>query len=479
MAARLPVSVLFRQVVCLVVIAAVGVTGSLRPAHAFTIGEEREIGEKLLYQVRQAFPIVGDPDLHQYLNGLGQEVLDVAGLQFFDYRFFIVESKQFNAFAAPSGLIFFYTELISSMNSEDELVSVIAHEIGHVVKRHLASRMKKGTIVNIATLGAALAAIALGGGGAASQALLAGSLAAGQSAQLYFSREDEKEADLLAYNWLKELNRNPEGQKAMLQTMRRITRYRMGQVPQYLLTHPDPEARLDYVESLMNAEGLGGDTVPGQEEQDFAFLRFKYRIMTQIKDNRSVRAYLANKLQDQRSSSFARNMARYGLAQLDFRENNYEQALDKLNHVISALPHKPILFIDKAVILASQGEFEQARTILDEAYRRQPQDMYAAYQLAHVSERLGDLEGAERLLRQVAFSMPEFSKVYFDLGRILSARGETAQSRFFLGKFNLYEGKLKLAEENFREARSAPGITASLKMECEELLALIERLQKG
>ena len=450
--------------------------GSPPAARAFTIGEERELGEKLLYQVRSAFPIIGDPDLHRYINDLGREVLDVAGIQFFEYRFFIVESQQFNAFAAPSGLIFFYTELIQSMESEDELVSVIAHEIGHVAKRHLASRMKKGTIVNIAALGAALAAIALGGGGAASQALLTGSLAAGQSAQLYFSREDEKEADLLAYHWLKELGRDPDGQRKMLQTMRRITRYRTGQVPQYLLTHPDPEARLDYVESLIAAEG--GTNEDSDRTKDFSFLRFKYRIMALVEDNAAARAYFTNRLNDSRSAAFTKTMARYGLSQIYRQENNYEQALSFLNEVITTLPQQRILRVDRAIILAEQGDFQQARKVLEAALQEHPTDMYAAFHLAGVLEKTGELDRAEYLLREVVAQMPEFSGAFFDLGRILSHQGKKIEARFFLGKHNLYEGKLDLAQTNFKEVIGAPQADAALLKESETMLELIERLKK-
>ena len=76
-------------------------------ALGFSVGEEKEVGEKLLYAVRSSFPILDEPDLHQYITDIGNEVLDVAGIQFFDYHFYVVESSQFNAFAAPSGLIFF------------------------------------------------------------------------------------------------------------------------------------------------------------------------------------------------------------------------------------------------------------------------------------------------------------------------------------------------------------------------------------
>ena len=146
----------FIALVIIVTLSTLGTLAPVQPAAAFTIGEEREVGEKLLYTVRSAFDLVDDPDVTQYINNLGREALKVTGIQYFDYRFFVINDNEFNAFAAPSGLIFFYAGLISMMNSEDELVSVMAHEIGHISKRHLASRMEKGKIVGIASIGMAL-----------------------------------------------------------------------------------------------------------------------------------------------------------------------------------------------------------------------------------------------------------------------------------------------------------------------------------
>ena len=449
---------------------------ALRPAAAFSVGEEREVGEKLLYAVRSTFPIVGDPDIHQYINTLGREVLAVAGVQYFDYRFYVVESDQFNAFAAPSGLIFFYTKLIESMNSEDELVSVLAHEIGHVVKRHLASRIQKGKIVNFASLGLALASIAFGGGGAAAQALFTGSLAAGQSAQLHFSREDEIEADLLAYKWLNDLHRDPYSQKEMLKTMRRITRYRMGQIPQYLLTHPNPEARLDYVEGLLEAEHAAPLARPA--EKDFSFLRFKYRLMSLGKDSRTTRDFFVGKLSDARSSPFDVAMARYGMSQLDRKENNHERALDLLDKVIEALPDQPILSVDRALVLAEMGSLEQAKTILKQAVQNDPFNMYATFHLADILNKTGDGERALQMFFDVSYDMPEYSAVYFEIGKIMAKSGKGVESRFYLGKYNLYEGKLKLATENFRQVAKSTSVSQQIKDESENYLDLIERLEK-
>ena len=124
----------FRFVACVVLFAQ-----ALLPVQvsALTIGEERKIGEQLLFSIRRELPVLDDPDISAYINALGHKVLENIGPQYFDYRFFVVKSDQFNAFAAPAGLVFFYSGLIETMRTENELLSVLAHEIGHVRRFHL------------------------------------------------------------------------------------------------------------------------------------------------------------------------------------------------------------------------------------------------------------------------------------------------------------------------------------------------------
>jgi len=466
---------ILKKLICAILINSIMVSSSYSAAAGFSVGEEKQVGEKLLYAVRSSFPILDDPDLHRYISDIGEEVLEVAGIQIFDYRFYIVESNQFNAFAAPSGLIFFYTKLIESMNSEDELISVMAHEVGHVVRRHLASRMSKGAIINIASLGAALAAIALGGG-AAAQGLIAGSLAAGTSAQLHFSRQDEIEADLLAYQWMQELGRDTAGQKKMLRTMRRIARYRSEQIPQYLLTHPNPEARLDYVESLIAADT--DYSIDGDETDNFPFLRFKYRLMSITERSSTARAFLASKLSDSRSSGFEKIMATYGLSQVDLQGNNFDQALNRLEKVIEAFPQETLLLIDKAVVLSARGDLPQARLLLEQTLRKDPGNTYGKYQLAKILTKMGDLEQALTMLKDVALDTPEFSDVYFDIGKIQSARGNAVEARYYLGRYYLFEGKIKLAESNFKEVEKKAEKGSKIAEKSGEMLALIERLRE-
>ncbi|MBM9536532.1 beta-barrel assembly-enhancing protease [Desulfobulbus alkaliphilus] len=447
-------------------------------ALALTIGEERNIGERLLFSVRRELPILDDPDISQYINTLGREVLETAGPQYFDYRFFIVHNDQFNAFAAPGGLVFFYTGLIETMRSEDELVSVLAHEIGHVDSRHIAQRLEKGGKVGAASLILAIAGLAIGVPGL-SQGLLAGSLAAGQAVKLQYSRTDEEEADRLAFEWMRQMRRDPAAMEDMLRTMRRITRYRVGaDTPQYLLTHPNPEARLSYVQSLLELDEKRHQEGYYLQTDNFAFLRFKYRVLMQVMDHARLRQHCAFTLANSKDRE-QQALAQYGLALLEGANRNVDQALRHLAKVREQYPNKDILEIDRAVLLLNAGRVEEARRLLEWAYRRDPTDMYGVYHLARVEQMRGNLIRAEQLLQEMTRVMPEYAQLYFDLGRIEADRGRMSVSHFYLGKYNFYLGREKVAEQYMLRASKDESVPEKLRAEALDILEKLKELSGG
>ena len=443
---------------------------------ALTIGEERLIGQKILYSVRRDLHILDDPDISQYINRLGSQVLKVVGPQYFDYRFYVVQSEQFNAFAAPAGMVFFYSGLIEAMHKEDELVSVLAHEIGHVASRHLAQRLDKGTKVSMASLLLGLAGLALGVPGL-SQGLLTGSLAAGQAINLRYSREDEEQADRLSFGWMQDMQRDPEAMKDMLRTMRRITRYRMGDVPQYLLTHPNPEARLSYVESLLEMQGQQAPGSTLKTTDNFAFLRFRYRVLTQTTDLDRLRQYCTITLAQDKNADSQR-MARFGLALIEAENRRFDQALEQLAIVQEQYPDRDILKVDQAVILQKAGHLTEARALLEPQVRRDPTDIYGLFQLARVEAATGNSARAETLLQQVAQAMPEYPQVYFELGQIETNRGAVGIGIFYLGKYYLYQGREELAVQNLKRARRDTGVPEKMREEAKQILAELEHINK-
>ena len=133
-------------------------------ALAFSVGQEKKVGEKLLSVVRKSFKVYDDPDIVQYINELGSRILNVTDHQFFDYHFFVIKNSEFNAFAAPSGLIFMHSGLIEAMSNEGELISVLAHECGHVTSRHISDRITKSKKTSILSAAMLIAGIAIGAG---------------------------------------------------------------------------------------------------------------------------------------------------------------------------------------------------------------------------------------------------------------------------------------------------------------------------
>lgn len=451
---------------------------SILPASscAFSIGEEREIGEQLLLAVRSEFELIDDPDIVQYINRLGRQVLAIAGPQYFDYHFFVVNNEQFNAFAAPSGLIFFNSGLIKTMQTENQLLSVLAHEVGHVVSRHLSHRIAKQEKVTAASVIFGLASLAVGNP-ALTQGLFSGALAANQTVGLNFSRQDEEQADRLAFGWLRIMERNPRAMETMLKSMRRITRYRSEQLPPYLLTHPNPEDRMDYVQSLLELERRKrGKPFPDKESGTFAFLRFKYRVLSQSVEPEDLRVHCANTLAST-EDSVKIAMAHYGLSLLSMQENKFQEAHKHLILVQNEFPGQDILNIDRAALHIASGELEKGIRLLRRMYKRDPTDMYCAFTFAGAMARKGQLKAAEKFYMEVAKNIPEYSQAYYELARVKSGQGERGASSFYLAKYYLYEGRVNHAKQYLGRVEKDPQVPPDLQKEAGAILKRLKELE--
>ena len=129
---------------------------------AMTHKEERELGEKVLQEVRRVWPLIQDPAVNEYVNNIGKRILKTMETQPFEYEFYVLNTPDINAFAVPGGKVFLNSGMILLVDKEDELAGVMAHEIGHVVARHIAKQSEQGLKMGLATLGALLAGILLG-----------------------------------------------------------------------------------------------------------------------------------------------------------------------------------------------------------------------------------------------------------------------------------------------------------------------------
>jgi len=442
------------------------------PAQAFSIGEEREVGEKLLSIIRKEFTLLDDPDLTEYVTNLGRQTLQLAGPQFFDYHFFIIDNKEFNAFAAPSGLIFFHSGLIDLCDTEGELVSVLSHEIGHAASRHIADRISKSGKLNAGTTALMLAGLLLGQG-ALSQALVTGSMAGGLTANLKFSREDEEEADRLSYKWMKEQKRDPADMVNMLKKMRRVSRYHRKQVPTYLLTHPEPENRIGYIEDII----LQDQQKKIQAQDEFAYQRFKYRVQGLTRDTQSILPILKNKAEEPGILQ-SDPMVFFGLSQAYLANRDYQKAEEALQKVISRFPDRHILKTDLGRIKFEAGETKKALEIFQETNRLDPNAAYNTYYLAKALQQNGESAQAVLIYENLTERLPTYAKLYQEIGKIRAALGNKALGHYNLALYQYYEGSSLSARYHLDQALKNLSEKDPLFPKVKELKDKIKRIEK-
>lgn len=216
----------------------------------FTIDDEKKVGKEFYDKLEEHHLILQNKILKNYVTEIGHLVLAQTIKAPFKFKFYIIDSSAINAFATPGGYIYINKGLIMAAENEAELAGVIAHEIGHANARHIASIIEKSNKINMAALAATMAGIILGGGGQASAAIAAFSLAGSSSLTLRYMREHEEEADRLGVEYLVRAGYYPRAMIDFLKIMKQHE-FLSKTMPSYLRTHPGTDDRIIYMDALM------------------------------------------------------------------------------------------------------------------------------------------------------------------------------------------------------------------------------------
>ena len=181
--------------------------------------QERLIGREFMRNVRQSLDILDDPAITAYLQNLGERLISQVDGYEQKVTFFLVNDPSINAFAGPGGYIGVHAGLILSARTEGELVSVLAHELSHVVQRHLVRSFEAGQRMEVATIAAMIAAILIGSQNAqAGQAVLTGAMAGSAQQQLSYSRMHEQEADRVGITMMARAGFDPRQMVSFFET---------------------------------------------------------------------------------------------------------------------------------------------------------------------------------------------------------------------------------------------------------------------
>ncbi|STS92472.1 exported zinc metalloprotease YfgC [Klebsiella variicola] len=176
-----------------------------------SIGQEMQMGDYYVRQLRGSAPLINDPLLVQYINGLGMRLVAHANSVRTPFHFYLINNDQINAFAFFGGNVVLHSALFRYSDNESELASVMAHEISHVTQRHLARAMedqkRNAPLTWVGALGSILLAMASPQAG---MAALTGTLAGTQQGMISFTRQNEEEADRIGIQVLQRSGFDPQ-----------------------------------------------------------------------------------------------------------------------------------------------------------------------------------------------------------------------------------------------------------------------------
>lgn len=224
--------------------------------------QEEKLGNQMRQDVLKEVEVLDNPRIQQYVDELGRKAVRSAGRyreipQGIDFSFTVIdEPETINAFAMPGGEIFVYTGLLKAVDSESELMAVLAHEVAHVTERHVAERLVAAYGLN------ALAGAALGNNPGLVSELVAN--VAAQGYLLKHSRSQESEADRTGIKYMSKAGYDPKGMISFFQEMQQQGGPRP---PEFLSSHPLPETRVREARKIISNLRSPGTQVNQQRYQ--------------------------------------------------------------------------------------------------------------------------------------------------------------------------------------------------------------------
>jgi predicted Zn-dependent protease len=217
-----------------------------------SVDQERALGQQANAQLRAELPLIQDRVVWDYVREIGHRIVAASGEQPFTYHFYVVADEQINAFALPAGYIYVNAGILLNARDVSEVAGVMAHEIGHVVKRHVANNYSRQQGVGaLYRIGVYIASI-FGGGLAGSAANVAGGVASAAYLN-QFGRDAEREADAFAVQAMPRAGYDPHGLLSFFETMRRAGG---AGPPAWLSSHPTTDERIANTRRMIEAQKL-------------------------------------------------------------------------------------------------------------------------------------------------------------------------------------------------------------------------------
>jgi hypothetical protein len=249
---------------------AVAQTRITAPKNKYTPAQDVELGQQAAKEVEQQLPVLRDDGVESFADRIGRRLVHVTPPELqhpeFRYSFKVINVREINAFALPGGPMYLNRGMIQAAAVEGGVAGVMAHELSHVILRHGTAGATKQQPFAIGAMAGAIAGAIIGG--RTGQVVAQGTQFGLGTYFLRYSREYEKQADLLGVQLMARAGYDPLDLMRMFQT---IQKQGGSGGPQFMSDHPNPGNREAYITqeaSHLRIEGRAGDSREFARVQD-------------------------------------------------------------------------------------------------------------------------------------------------------------------------------------------------------------------
>lgn len=420
---------------------------------AVSLEQEKMLGSIWLKMFRSRIEAHRDPVLQDYLENLLFNLATYSELSEAELTLVLIDNPSMNAFAVPGGVIGVHTGIFSYADNEDQLATVLSHELAHLSLRHYARRLensKNQAKVNMAGLLAAVVLAATAGGDAATAALMTTQAASLQS-QLAYSRSHEQEADREGIKTMQRANRDATQAAAVFENMLRATRYTGSRPPEYLLTHPVTERRI--ADARNRAGYKSSNLLQRNSASDYSLLRSRARSSSWRTPQQGLEAFkaeAANTLQ----ASDSHHAAQYGIALMEMQLGAFDSARETLAQLAEKRPNSQLIIHTQLEVELASGNHAQVITALERQLQRQPDNYPAQMLLGEAHWLAGNSAISALVYENLARQRPEDPAVWYQLAEVRGLAGDIAGVHAARAEYFILNGVFDRAREQIGLALS-------------------------
>lgn len=425
-----------------------------------TLQEEYLLGRTWVRMLRGSARLYEDPVVVAYLEDLLWDVAQYSQLTDHRLELVVLDNPTLNAFAVPGGIVGVHSGLVEAAQTEDELASVIAHELAHLSQRHYAAQIdqqrRNQPFFLAAMLGSLLIAAADGQGGTAA---LSSTLAANQASMLAFSRQNEREADYIGMQTLTTAGFDPAAMPNMFSRLQANARYG-SKPPEFLLTHPVTESRI--ADSLNRAANL---PTPDPRPDAIDFDLVQARIIAnyaQDSDKLLISLAIQRKKQDNDTLRYATLMAA-------IKANKYDLATEAVNEMSTAFKRKLPVRLAQAELYIARKQYNEAKQELRAILKLFPDNYPTNAIYAELLLHLGQNSHAIAVYKKLAEQRPNDPNIWYNLAEVHGLAGNTLDVHIARVEYFMLTGNLDLALRQLKFAQRTPQLTEEERSQLEAL----------